>query len=95
MEASADERETQLPAKGVFVAVGVLPNTEILEGTGLALDPQGYIKLADSARSLTSLPGVFAAGDCADPNYRQAIVAAGMGAKAGMDAVKFLQEKNS
>ncbi|MBP5299969.1 MAG: FAD-dependent oxidoreductase [Victivallales bacterium] len=84
-----------LEAKGIFVAVGVLPNTEILEGTGLALDSQGYIKLVDGSRSLTALPGVFAAGDCADPTYRQAIVAAAMGAKAGMDAVKFLTEKTT
>ncbi len=86
------ENTEVVACKGVFVAVGVLPNTELLEGTGLPLDEQGYIKLIDGSRSLTALPGVFAAGDCADPIYRQAIVAAGMGARAGMDAVKFLAE---
>ncbi len=88
---SAETAETAvIPSTGVFVAAGVLPNTELLEGTGLPLDERGYIKLLDGARSLTALPGVFAAGDCADPEYRQAIVAAGMGARAGLDAVKYL-----
>jgi thioredoxin reductase (NADPH) len=88
---SAESAATSvIPSTGVFVAAGVLPNTELLEGTGLPLDERGYIKLLDGARSLTALPGVFAAGDCADPEYRQAIVAAGMGARAGLDAVKYL-----
>ena len=93
IQSTVTSETTLISCTGVFVAVGVLPNTELLEGTGILLDEQGYIKLSDAARSLTNLPGVFAAGDCADPNYRQAIVAAGMGAKAGMDAVSFLAEK--
>ena len=93
IQSTVTSETTPIPCKGVFVAAGVLPNTEFLEDTGLPLDEQGYIKLVDGSRSLTALPGVFAAGDCADPQYRQAIVAAGMGAKAGMDAVNFLSEK--
>ena len=92
IQSTLTDETALVPCKGVFVAVGVLPNTELLEGTALPLDEQGYIKLVDGAQSLTALPGVFAAGDCADPRYRQAIVAAGMGAKAGMDAVNFLSE---
>lgn len=92
VHSSTSNEHSQIVCRGVFVAVGVLPNTELLENTGLLLDEQGYIKLADASRSQTNLPGVFAAGDCADPTYRQAIVAAGMGAKAGMDAARFLAE---
>ena len=92
IRSSASNENSQIACRGVFVAVGVLPNTELLENTGLLLDEQGYIKLTDASRSQTNLPGIFAAGDCADPVYRQAIVAAGMGAKAGMDAARFLAE---
>ena len=95
IQSTTSSEETPVSCTGVFVAVGVLPNTELLEGTGILLDEQGYIKLRDAARSLTNLQGVFAAGDCADPTYRQAIVAAGMGAKAGMDAVHFLSETDN
>lgn len=92
IRSSASNENSLIACRGIFVAVGVLPNTELLENTGLLLDEQGYIKLTDASRSLTNLPGIFAAGDCADPIYRQAIVAAGMGAKAGMDAARFLAE---
>ena len=56
----------------------------------IATDEKGYIKVAPD-RSLTTLAGVFAAGDCADPHYRQAITAAGMGCKAAMDAERYLE----
>ena len=83
--------ETQtIDAAGLFVAIGHTPNTKFLGGQ-LELDPQGFIKLVDPARSLTSVPGVFAAGDVADPLYKQAITAAAMGCKAALDAERFLE----
>lgn len=80
--------EETLPCAGVFVAVGHTPTTQLFEGQ-LEMDPAGFIK-HDADTSLTSIPGVFVAGDCADPRYRQAITAAASGAKAAMDAIKFL-----
>ncbi len=83
-----DEKKYDLPIDGFFLAIGHKPNTDIFRGK-LDLDDVGYIKTqGDSPR--TSVEGVFAAGDCADPNYRQAIVAAGSGCKAAMEAERYL-----
>lgn len=77
---------------GFFLGIGHNPNTAFLKGQ-LELDSQGYIKVKGFT-SETSVEGVFAAGDVADPRYRQAIVAAGSGAKAALDAEHFLTDHN-
>lgn len=77
---------------GLFLAIGHTPATEFLAGQ-LELDSKKYIKLKDGYRSLTSVEGVFAAGDCVDSVYRQAITAAGMGCKAAIDAERWLGER--
>ena len=81
-----------LPVSGAFVAIGNMPQTKFLEGSGVELDGAGYIVTRNTR---TSVKGVFAAGDCADPRYRQAVVAAGAGAAAAMEAQRFLQEGGS
>lgn len=75
---------------GFFLAIGHKPNTEIF-AEFIDLDKEGYIKVK-GATTHTNIDGVFAAGDCADPRYRQAICAAGSGCKAALDAEKFLME---
>jgi thioredoxin reductase (NADPH) len=83
---SGEPREMR--TDGVFVAIGHSPNTGLFEGQLELAD--GYITV-DEPRTLTSVPGVFAAGDVVDTIYRQAVTAAGMGCKAAMDAEKFLE----
>ena len=85
----ADERQYDLPIDWFFLAIGHKPNTEIFKDW-LELDDTGYIKTIDGTPR-TKLPGVYAAGDCADPVYRQAIVAAGTGCKAALEAERYLQ----
>lgn len=75
---------------GFFVAIGHQPNTDFLDGQ-IELNEAGYIKVQNPS-SATNIPGVFAAGDVCDPNYRQAIVAAGKGCTAAMDVERFLNK---
>ena len=78
-----------ISAKGFFAALGHVPATELFRNAGVDTDAAGYIKVAPDS-SATNIPGVFAAGDCMDPRYRQAIIAAGNGARAALDAEKYL-----
>lgn len=81
----------EMKTDGVFVAVGNHPNTEVFKGK-LDLSDEGYIITAPDSTQ-TSIEGIFAAGDVRFGNYRQAIVAAGSGCIAALEAEKFLQEK--
>lgn len=87
----ADEEKVDIKIDGFFLAIGHKPNTEIFKDF-IELDNVGYVKIADPS-SKTNVEGVFAAGDVADPHYRQAITAAGMGCRAAMDAERYLSEK--
>lgn len=85
------EREFDITIDGFFLAIGHKPNTDIFRDF-INLDESGYIKL-EGPTSATNIPGVFAAGDVADPRYRQAISAAGMGCRAALDVEKYLAEQ--
>jgi thioredoxin reductase (NADPH) len=87
-----DGTEHVLDAPGMFLAIGHTPNTQFLRGK-LELDEKGFIVLQEPHRTVTSVEGVFAAGDVADPIYKQAITAAGMGCKAALDAERWLSAK--
>jgi len=81
---------SEFAAEGLFVAIGHIPNTKFLEGSGVELDEKGYVKIYNESR--TNIEGVFTAGDVHDTVYRQAVTAAGAGCKAAMDAEKYLAE---
>ena len=85
------ERLYDIAIDGFFLAIGHKPNTDVFANY-INLDETGYIKL-NGTTSATNIEGVFAAGDVADPRYRQAISAAGMGCRAALDAEKYLAEK--
>jgi thioredoxin reductase (NADPH) len=83
---------TDIPLRGVFIAIGHSPNTLVFKGQ-LELDANGYIltKKASSHVTQTSVRGVFAAGDVQDSKYRQAITSAGAGCQAALDAIEYLE----
>lgn len=86
----SDEEEFDITIDGFFLAIGHKPNTELFKDY-IDLDEQGFIKVVPGTTS-TNVPGVFAAGDVADSVYRQGIVAAGSGAKAAIEADRYLQQ---
>lgn len=90
VEFKGTEKETRsdLALDGFFLAIGHKPNTDVFNGV-IEVDEAGYIKTKGQSTA-TNIEGVFAAGDVADPHYRQAITAAGSGCKAALDAERFL-----
>ncbi|MBR2865451.1 MAG: thioredoxin-disulfide reductase [Elusimicrobiaceae bacterium] len=82
------QEKTTLPCDGIFVAVGAVPQTAWLKGSAVELTESGLIKVDTHQR--TNIDGIFAAGDCTEPEFRQAIVAADSGAKAGIAAASFV-----
>lgn len=88
-----NEKEFDIAVDGFFLAIGHTPNTAVF-GKALNLDEQGYI-ITEGKGTATNIPGVFAAGDVADPLYQQAISASGSGCRAALDAERFLMHENA
>lgn len=87
----ADEEKLDIAIDGFFLAIGHTPNTKVFADY-LELDDNGYI-VTKAPYTATNIPGVFAAGDVADPIYRQAVVAAGSGCKAAIEVERYLMSK--
>lgn len=83
--------ETKLETDGLFIFIGHVPNTQMFEGQ-LEMSDLGYIKVNDKME--TNVPGVFAAGEAADPHFRQVVTSAGMGAAAAIQATRFLEAES-
>ncbi|HVY68129.1 MAG TPA: thioredoxin-disulfide reductase [Patescibacteria group bacterium] len=86
-------QERVLPVQGMFLAIGHTPSTKIFSAAGVEVDERGYVAVRQQTQ--TNIPGVFVAGDASDPRYRQAVVAAGMGSMAALDAEKYLAEQEA
>jgi len=83
--------ETSVEADGLFIFIGHVPNTQMFKGQ-LEMSDLGYIKVNDKME--TNVPGVFAAGEAADPHFRQVVTSAGMGAAAAIQATRFLETES-
>ncbi len=89
---SKTEEKQRVEADGLFLAIGHKPNTELFQGM-LEMDDVGYIKTVPG-KTATKIPGVFAAGDCQDSYYRQAVTAAGTGCMAAIEAERWLESQH-
>lgn len=92
LQSTVDQKQRELEASGVFLAIGHTPNTGFLKGK-LQMNAKGYVVWTKPQRTYTSVEGIFAAGDVADDYYRQAITAAGTGCMAALDAERYLAAK--
>lgn len=90
-QGEADEEKVDIAIDGFFLAIGHTPNTEIFK-KWLPTNKNGYL-ITENGTPITSIPGVFAAGDVADPDYRQAVTAAASGCKAALEAERYLMIK--
>ncbi|MEO8505416.1 MAG: thioredoxin-disulfide reductase [Acidobacteriota bacterium] len=90
---TATGAERELAVQGVFLAIGHQPNTALFTGK-LTMNEVGYLAV-EAPSTRTNIPGVFAAGDVSDPNYRQAVTAAGTGCAAAIDAERFLSHEGA
>lgn len=93
LEDTKTGKSEKVKADGLFIAIGHKPNTDLFKGI-LEMDETGYLKVKPGT-TYTNIPGVFAAGDVADKNYRQAVTAAGTGCMAAIDAERWLAEQES
>ena len=91
LSSTKDSSSLEIEVDGVFVAIGHDPSTAVFKDK-IKLDKDNYV-ITDKGGTNTSVPGIFAAGDCVDKIYRQAVTAAGMGCMAALDAEKWLAEK--
>ena len=92
IKAKNSDKTEIINVEGVFIAIGHSPSTEPFKGV-LEMDQEGYIIAQKPGTSITNIEGVFAAGDCVDKIYRQAVTAAGMGCMAALDAEKWMQNQ--
>ncbi len=92
LRSTKDDSTREVEASGLFLAIGHTPNTGFLRGK-LKLKENGYIEWSEPFRTCTSVAGVFAAGDVADDQYRQAITSAGTGCMAALDAERYLADE--
>ena len=92
LASTTGEDDLEISVQGMFVAIGHDPSTAAFKDA-LTLDEEGYI-IAETGGTRTSVEGVFAAGDCVDKIYRQAVTAAGMGCMAALDAERWLGEQD-
>ncbi|SIR76410.1 NAD(P)/FAD-dependent oxidoreductase [Natronorubrum thiooxidans] len=88
-----DVESEDVDVGGIFYGVGHVPNTTFLEETAVDLDEEGYLQTLEGMTTETAVEGVFGAGDVMDPDYRQAITAAGTGSMAALDAESWLEEQ--
>src|SRR5436305_1835903 len=87
---TAEDSTQELDISGAFIAIGHEPQSQLVQGQ-VETDPAGYV-VTQGRSTLTSLPGVFAAGDLVDHTYRQAVTAAGSGCQAALDAEWYLRD---
>ena len=93
LEDTKTGKTEEMKADGLFIAIGHKPNTDLFKGI-LNMDETGYL-IVKPGSTYTNIPGIFAAGDVADKNYRQAVTAAGTGCMAAIDAERWLAEQES